>query len=88
VPRGGTWTTTGRVERVHLARRAGTVRTEEGQTVFICARVVAGGLAALKPGDAVRLKLRRGPLGVMAVGVEACPRDDRKPGPGAPPADA
>jgi cold shock CspA family protein len=86
--RNGTWTTTGRVERVHLARRAGTVRTEEGQTVFICARVVAGGLNALKPGDAVRLKLRRGPLGVMAVGVEPCPptgpKARRKTGPEGP----
>lgn len=92
-PRSGTWSTTGRVERVHPARRAGTARTEEGQTVFFCARVVAGGLAELRPGDTVRLKLRRGPLGVMAVGVEPCPpsapgpRSGRKNGPKGPSAE-
>lgn len=67
---GREWTATGRVERINRSRRCGTARTEDGRTVFFGARAVPRGLLALHPGDAVRLRLRKGSLGLTAVSVE------------------
>jgi hypothetical protein len=65
------WTALGTIERVNPARRCGTARTEDGRTAFFAARAVPPGLPALARGDPVRLRLRKGPLGLTAVRVEA-----------------
>jgi len=81
-PAGAPWTASGRVERINRTRHSGTARTEDGRTAFFPARAVAGGLGALRPGDPVRLLLRRGPLGLTALRVEACADAQDDPGPG------
>lgn len=78
-PAGPEWTANGCVERLNRARRCGTARTEDGRSVFFSARAVPGGLAALRAGDPVTLRLRRGALGIAAVRVTPHPAPGATP---------
>lgn len=71
----------GAVEHLNRSRRCGTIRTEDGQSAFFSAKAVTGNISDLNEGDAVELTVRRGPLGLTAIRVEAA---DMPPSPSLP----